>query len=234
MEAVRAVWDIVDEVVIVNAESTDGTRDVLDELASWAPCPFRILYAKWGQEAGKTLARLHAMHDKCSGDIILAFEGDEVFDEDLARDVVMEIRTGRMDIAVWRIQVEQNFQRVRWYPKPVHRVFPRGSVAKIGETTDRHHEAYVMPAEHGFLWDVTNCFRDNWLLRVKNQARLRKESLNLLAVPEHVNEPVRVEDVDKFLAEPHWTWTKSPFDLPKVLLPHVGATSYVPDFGRWR
>ena len=57
MEAVRAVQPFVDEVVAVDAESTDGTREALARL------PFvRVVDGPWGREAGETLARLHAMN----------------------------------------------------------------------------------------------------------------------------------------------------------------------------
>jgi hypothetical protein len=221
-EAVRAVLPFVDEVVAVDAASDDGTREALLKLGC------RVLDAEWGDRAGETLARLHAMNAECRGDVVLHFEADEVWDWGLASEAVHRVMQGQgQDFAVLRLQVEQNFQRVRWYPWPVHRVFPRGSVRKVGETTDRAGEATLIGAAHGFVWDCTNCFRDNWVARLRNQSALRGgEPLNLLAVPGHANEPVRADDVEAFLAQPHWEWKGTPLAVPPLLRPLVGMTRY--------
>lgn len=226
IEAIYSVWPFLDEIVVIDADSDDGTLDVLLQMGD----KVRVIDARWGNRAGETLARLHAMNELCRGDVIVHFEADEVWDPNLLGVVTYQIRYGQgRDFVVYRIQVEQNFQRVRWYPWPVHRVFPRGSVKKIGESTNRHGQAMVVSADHGLLWDCTNCFRDDWLGRIKNQSILRnQEALNLLAVPNHANGPNRVDDIDQFLAQPHWTYTTSPLALPDILRPLVGRTSYAP------
>ena len=159
-------------------------------------------------------------------------EGDEVFDGMLLAEVARWIKAGYHDLAVHRIQMEQNFQRVRWYPWPVHRVFPKGTVRKVGETTDRHADATVVAPEYGYLWDVTNCFRDNWVGRLDQQSKLRGgEPLNTLAVPIHTAEKPTMGDVkdwELFFNQPHWTWKRSPFDLPGPLERLVGMTKYEP------
>lgn len=232
VEATMAVLPFVDEVVWVDAASTDGTGEALRRLAARWPDKVAVYETAWGAGAGETLARLHALHaDLCRGDVVLHFEADEVWDPALASLACHEARGGAVDLQAWRVQVEQNFQRVRWHPHVVHRVFPRGSVKKVGETTDRgrHGGLPTLEIERGLIWDVTNCFRDCWENRVRNQSALRGgEAPNLLAAPEHANLPVLVQDVAAFLAQPHWTWTATPLALPDVLRPLVGRTSYEP------
>ncbi len=138
VEAILAVYPYVDEIVIVDMQSTDGTRELLESFANlyydresdfdpdFDHCPLRILNGFWGNEAGETLRQAHSKHVECSGDIILHFEADEVYDDRLVNKICRGIRYGDMeDIAVYRLQLEQNFQRCRWYPELVHRVFPR-------------------------------------------------------------------------------------------------------------
>lgn len=223
VQAIQAVIPYVDEMVVVDMQSTDGTRDVLQHLG------VRILDMEWTCQAGKTLALAHSMNVHCKGEVIIHFEGDEVFDEKVLHRITGLLRGGIQDIAVYRLQVEQNFQRCRWYPEPVHRVFPRGSVRKVGHTTDRHSQAYIVSPEYGFLWDVTNCFRDNWLRRIKNQSELWSETEKYRMVPLHFLHGTELnrEQACGLLESDHWTWTRTPLDLPDILLPLVGKTRYV-------
>ena len=212
-ESIRATRDYVDEIVIVDAGSNDGTRELLESM----PEVDRILDAEWGTDGGETLKRLHAMHIQCKNDIILHWEMDEVFDESLLINIQEGIVNYSHHWLVSRIQIEQNFQKVRWYPEYVHRVFTKGSVIKEGHTTDFHH-MNDMPflVNSGFLWDITNCFRDNFIDRIEQQAELRKDTEtpepNYLMVPLHCAHPVKLtrEEVEQRLKEDHWTWTDTP------------------------
>lgn len=221
LEAIHSVIDYVDEMVVVDCASTDGTRKLLDRLG------VRIIDGEWGSEAGETLKKAHALHTLCEGDVIVHFEADEIFDRDLIREVNLQIECGNYDLAVWRLQLEQNFQRCRWYPEPVHRVFPKGSVTKDGHTTTRHKDAHQIAPEWGYLWDCASCFRDNWKTRFEQQARLWGHSEPIYRrVPLHfLQEPVDF-DVEAFLSEPQWTWQTTPFDIPEILRPLVGKTKY--------
>jgi len=244
-EAMHAVKDYVDEIVIVDMESTDSTRAFLDLYAQGVKemknfmgggePSIRILDGKWGNQAGETLKKAHSLYKECSGDIILHFEADEVYDDRLLKDIVRMANAHKpiTDIAVHRLQIEQNFQRCRWYPELVHRVFPRDSdTVKNGHTTNRHSHTYNVGPHYGFLWDITNCFRDNWPNRVKKQAELwHNQPENYFRVPLHaLQEPQLVGacQIDKFLNEPHWTWKSTPFDIPSILKPLVGMVKYEP------
>ena len=228
VEVIMALQPFVQEIVVVDAASTDGTRQVLERMCQRLGSQLRILDDEWGDQAGQTLARLHARHIECRGDIVIHAEGDEVYDGMLLGEVKRRILAGQHDLAVHRLQVSQNFQRCRWYPWPVHRVFPRGTVRKVGETTDRKDDAVVIGPEHGYLWDCTNCFRDNWVGRVQNQAALWHGVASFKAVPLHFNEGIEITDVGTFLNQAHWFWKRSPFDLPGPLARLVGKARYEP------
>ena len=113
-------------------------KTILERLARQSPVDFRVIDGSWGQEAGETLAQLHAMHTQCTHDTILHVEADEVMADYMASDIRTLVKQGIRDILIYRLQIEQGFQRARWYPELVHRVFPKGSVKKVGHTTDRH------------------------------------------------------------------------------------------------
>lgn len=227
VEAIRSVQPHVNEVVVVDMQSTDGTRELLEKLGIW------VIRGLWGNQAGETLRQAHYLYRQCGGDIIIHFEGDEVYDSHLLDNVIYLIDQGVTDIAVHRIQLEQNFQRCRWYPEPVHRIFPRLSpTRKEGHTTNRHSQATVLSPENGYLWDITNCFRDNWLNRVRKQAELRGEiEPQYLMTPIHSMLPAEISEAEArqwLYAGRHWEWMTTPFAIPDILKPLLGQVRYEP------
>lgn len=191
----------------------------------------RIIDGKWDYKAGETLANAHWLHTQCEGNVIIHAEADEIYDKSLLNKIKIEIQKGNHNISVQRIQIEQNFQRVRWYPHWVHRVFPKGSVKKVGETTDKKDcsDMIYLNGEYGYLWDLTNCFKEQWLNRIKKQSELRNgEQLNTLYAPEHINLPNRLQldDSQDYFDNPLWTAKTTPLKIPEILLPLVGKTKY--------
>jgi len=226
-EAIQAVRPYVDEMVVVDAGSDDGTTDMLCSMGEID----RILLAPWGTDAGETLTRLHAMHTECKGDIIIHFEADEVFDDGLLEYIkhfIVFNHHRRIQLSCYRIQVEQNFQRVRWYSELVHRVFMKGTVNKVGHTTDKHSEAHIIDPKHGLLWDITNCFRDQFLVRIDQQAKLWGGEHNYKMVPRHFNHPIDIGrgGIEAALLEAHWTFKTTSLAIPEILKPLVGKVKY--------
>lgn len=222
IEAIQAVREYVDEIVFVDMQSTDATRQVVEAMGCY------VIDGEWGNEAGKTLAKAHALHTHCRNDTILHFEADEVYDEDLAYELYYQVELGEKNLVVYRLQIEQNFQRCRWYSEPVHRVFQKGTVKKVGHTTDLYRQRVMRFTERGYLWDCTNCFRDNWLNRIEKQAELWNEEPKYRSVPLHLmgTRELHRERAQFLLAEPHWTFKTSPFALPDSLKDLVGLTKY--------
>lgn len=226
VESITAIKPFVDEMVVVDMQSDDGTRDVLKRLG------VRILDGVWTPgTAGECLKTAHSMHIECKHDVIMHCEADEVFDPWLANEMASLYTLEGIDsISCYRLQLEQNFQRCRWYPELVHRMFRRDAgVVKNGHTTNSHWSSVQLPPSDGYLWDITNCFRDDWLGRVENQAELWGEEPKYRFVQHHMvyGTVETTRDVaEKFLTQPHWTWDASPFDLPPSLCLLVGVTSY--------
>jgi len=231
VEAVCAVNPFVDEMVVVDMQSTDGTLEMLHKMAGVGYID-RIVPGVWQPGgAGACLLQNYVLNRQCAGDIVWHFEADEVYSETLVEEILSGITRGWDNIAVWRLQVEQNFQRIRWYPTKVHRIFPKASMTKDGETTSYHTAGkplHVIGPEFGFLWDVTNCFRDNWFSRVRKNAELWGTGLHYMAVPEHCIQPVQLDtfQAEQLMGGVHWVWGTSPLDLPKILKPLVGTTKY--------
>lgn len=225
VESIGAVRPYVDEIVAVDIESTDDTPRILSRICD------KVLSSTW--EGRDTTPRAFLKHVECGGDIIIFFEADEVYDDNLLSEVIWAVERGHFSLEVWRLQVSQNFQRCRQYPIPVHRIFPRG-----GGTYHIHPthlpdyirmEVGIVPQSAGYLWDCANVFRDNWLQRKRNQSEIWGDPRPLM-VAEHFAEPNEISEEEELarLKQPHWEWTSTPFNIPKILEPLVGQVKYDP------
>lgn len=222
VESILSVYPYVDEIVAVDIESTDNTRHVFEQLGCL------ILDGKLN--GTDTVNDAFKLHTACQGDLIIFFEADEVFDDRLLDAVSWAIETGHRDIAVHRIQVTQNFQRCKEYPIPVHRIFPNGGGSYVQHPTRLpDYPIHIIPANAGYLWDVSSVFRDNWKQRKLNQVKLFGQPRNIY-VPAHFTEHFEFwgNQEDEELAKDYWTATASPFALPEALRGLVGVTKYDP------
>jgi hypothetical protein len=220
VQAVEAIRPYVDEVVAVDCQSTDDTRRVLTAI-----CHKVIDGPTW--EGRDIQHQVFELHRQCAGDIIILFEADEVYDETLLSEIHWAIEKGHTDIGVYRIQVEQNFQRVREYPTPCYRVFPKGGGNYQNHPTQCLDNTYVLPPTAGYLWDCSNCFPHSWYNRQLGQARVWGNS-HSYAVATHFTE-LNQMPVDGFFDQPHWEFTSTPLSIPAVLKPLLGMTKYRSD-----
>ncbi len=58
----------------------------------------------------------------CQYENVLYYQSDEVWHEDLLELMRQSFEQDIFDLSFWRIQYRENFQKVKWYPHPVHRV----------------------------------------------------------------------------------------------------------------
>lgn len=221
-EAVAQVQPFVDEMVVIDMGSTDRTGELLSKQGH------KVIRKPWlpSRDLLNQYFSDHSLY--CTGDIIIFFEGDEVFDTSLLNEVRRVIDTGVNNVAVYRLQVGQNFQRCRWYPISIHRVFPRGGGSYAAHPV-LHPPMYEIQPEYGFVWDCSNCFRDNLENRRKTADQLWGQPRRLF-VRNHFLDPVELsEDEERdMLNELHWTWKATPFAIPDILKQHLGKTKYEP------
>lgn len=226
IESIEAVRDYVDEIVVVDMESTDGTLGILKKLGVKIIRSHQWPYIDNPRDTLNVAFNLYTEY--CQGDTILFFEADEVYDDKLLQTIRWEIIVGRNNLAVYRLQLEQNFQRCRWYPIPVHRVFPKGQGTYVQHPTNCcQPDTHTLSPSEGFLWDCSNCFRDN----IEGRRQAHSEIFGTprrLFVPEHFTQPVELLETEEreILRQPHWEWTGTPFNIPSVLRPLVGVTDY--------
>jgi len=215
VQAIEAIRPFVDEVVAVDCQSTDDTKRVLQ-----ATCHKVIDGPAW--EGRDIQHHVFGLHRQCEGDIIILFEADEVYDESLLSEIHWAIEKGYTDIGVYRIQIEQNMQRIREYPTPVYRVFPKGGGNYQNHPTQCLDNTYVLPPSAGYLWDCSNNFKWNWQQRKANQSQVWGLPRDL-SVSKHFAESNFVEPN---FNDAHWEFTSTPLAIPAVLKPLLGMTKY--------
>lgn len=225
VEAVKAVRPYVDDMVVVDMESTDNTRAVLDQLGC------KVYSSPWADATWRgdtVLVQAFNLSLQYCGDVVIFFEADEVYEDRLVAHIRNRLdHDGPRNFAVQRVQVEQNWQRVRWYPIPVHRVFGRGEGSYPLHPTIPPDYAEVLPPELGYLWDCAACFRDNYAARKNAQAELWGAPRKL-RVAKHFAEPNEYQDEAAYLAEPEWLMRETPLAIPAILRPLLGQTRYTP------
>lgn len=216
VEAVATVRTYADEVIAVDCQSTDDTRRVLSLI-----CDKVIDGPKWeGRDIQHQVFELHKEY--CRGETIILFEADEVYSDNLLGEIWIALEMGQRNIGVHRIQIEQNFQRVRSYQEPCYRVFPKGGGYYHKHPTHCPDNVYVLPPSAGLLWDCSNNFPDNWQQRKANQSQVWGKPITLSVAKHFAESNIANPDFN----EPHWAFTDTPLNIPEILRPHLGKSRY--------
>jgi glycosyltransferase involved in cell wall biosynthesis len=239
IESIHNLLPLVDEVVIVDCGSTDGTRELLGSLSlnpnirvhsdSWT-------MGKGGRNFSGTAARCR---DLCKGDIIIFAEADEVWDENLVLSASAVMHLGYQNVGCMRWQATQNFQRCFWYPEReqvANRIFTRdSSIMRDIEAGDslvqsKSSDFKIISPRHGYIVDCRNIFRDSYLLREQTSKKIwgetSRETIRFTPAHTGYKYEISMADFEKELQDERWTWDYTPFYLPRILRYHLGKTKY--------
>lgn len=242
-ESLATLLPLADEFLILDLGSTDGTAEALADIAAHNP-KVKLLHGTWPViDAGAFATLANDLVALCQYDRILYYQADEIWHEDLLRLTETMLADGLSDLAFWRIQYRDNFQKVKWYPHLVHRIGDKGRFNFVGDgmTTDRTWDAQIAstyggewfpqwgglgdekikPYVHEMIMDVSlvGGFRDNIIERRALHAPFWHEE-------PHIEGKPASEWAAAAMANPDWTRAESPFNLPAVMRWHVGRTRY--------
>lgn len=253
-ESLAGLMNLASEIVIMDLGSTDGTIDTLVDIANHNPKVKVILEAGFPEtDAGVFATLANELIDWCKYDNVIYWQADEIWHEDLLRLMAQRFERGEFDLSFWRIQYANNFQYPKWYPHLVHHVGQKGRFNFVGDgmTTDRTWDAKICsnyggemfpkwgelgregikPYVNEMITDVSliGGFRDNIPDRRRLHAPFWHEE-PLIPYYDYVTrqQPQMSESewLKTAMADPDWTKTESPYNLPKILRYHVGQVKY--------
>lgn len=242
-ESIASLLPFSDEFIVMDLGSTDGTLDYLQEIEAANP-KVKLITGKFPTiDAGAFATLANDLIAECKNNNVLYYQADEIWHPDLLRLMAQEFEQGNFDLSFWRIQYRDNFQRVKWFPHPVHRVGQKGSFNFVGDgmTTDRTWNAKlcsnynggyftqwgemgqegIKPYVHEMIMDVSlvGGFRDNIIERRALHAPFWHEEPTIEGKPAKQWEAEAVANGD-------WVRTDTPYNLPQIMRFHVGKTRY--------
>lgn len=249
-ESLAQMLPFVDELVVMDLGSDDGTLEFLSDIVRYNK---KIKVISEGsfpyQDAGVFATLANDLIDFCKNQNVIYWQSDEIWHENLLKLMLQKFDEGQFDLSFWRIQYKQNFQYVKWFPHLVHRVGqkgPRFNFVGDGMNTDRvwdakicsHYggeyfpkwgdmkEEGIKPYVDEMITDVSliGGFRDNIPARRRMHAPFWHEEPT---IPDFNDLHKKESDwIQEAMNNPDWTKTESPYNLPKLLRYHIGKTKY--------
>ena len=232
----------IQEFVVLDMGSTDGTRELLNNIEDQNP-RVRVVDAEWSEIDAKAFADVaNQCVAECWTDNVLFYQADEIWHPNLLDMMVHEWQDGNFDLSFWRIQLKTNFHEIKWWPHPVHRCIVKGQSEYVGDgmNTNRTWDAKLCSTWNGgwfskwmeledhpedlpwdeFIFDISHSFRDNAAGKAKLHAPFWHESGNEI---DHMPAMKWLEQAEQ---DPRWAATAAPFPLPPILQGCVGMTKY--------
>lgn len=245
-ESMATLLPFVTDMTILDYGSTDGTLDILADIAGHNSRVEVIQVAMtWPEiDAGAFATVANDCVSEAKHDTVLFWQADEIWHPKLLLRMQKALEEGANDLIFWRYQLRDNFQHMKWFPHPVHRIGPKSDFVFVGDgmNTNRVYgvpicsehsmarftewggmDASLIPVED-MIMDVSQVggFRDNIPGRRALHAPMWHEDNKI--------EGTQVmEWIERESKNPDWTKTKSPFKIPHIMNRHVGRVKYTLD-----
>lgn len=243
-ESMASLLPYVTEMIVLDLGSTDGTLGVLQDIAAHnrRVSVFQSKFTHQDASAFANAANEAISHANFEN--VLFWQADEIWHQDLLLRMHETLTAGDYNLSFWRYQLRENFQHMKWFPHPVHRVGKKeyfnfvddGMNTKTvwGATVCSQYDGgwftkwgtmpeLEIPVEDMIL-DVSlvGGFRDNIPDRRRLHAPMWHESDAIEGTP-------IPQWIEREMQNPNWTKRESPFNIPHIMKRHVGRTRYILD-----
>lgn len=126
-ESMATVLSFVDEFIIVDFGSTDGTLQICQEIASKNK-RIKIHQRQWTRtnDSSTFADAANECVNLCPTDKVFFYQADEVLTPKLVKEIMEQYRNNQYDLTFERIQLSHGFQQVKWLPHVVCRSLTKG------------------------------------------------------------------------------------------------------------
>jgi glycosyltransferase involved in cell wall biosynthesis len=156
-ESMYQLLPLCDEFIVMDLGSTDGTLEILKEIEKHNP-KVKVVHSNFYEQDAVIFAKLaNDLIGMCNQPNVLYYQADEIWHEDLVNLTKKALNNGERNLSFWRIQLKYNFQRIKWFPHPVHRIGHRDGFNFVndGMNTERTFDTKVVGnwgMEHFTQW----------------------------------------------------------------------------------
>lgn len=243
-ESMASWLPLVDDMTIIDVGSTDGTLELLQDIAA-ANQHIRVVQSRFSRiDAGAFADIANDCVAQWKHNTGIFWQADEIPHQNLLEMLDDALGEGANDMVLWRYQLKENWQIMKWPPHPVHRLGTKGNFKFVddGMNTDRYFEPpvcsnydmgwfirwgeefkedYTKLPTHEMLMDVSASggFLENIIRKRQLHAPMWREKPNVDGTP-----------VDSWVSRernnPNWGKTESPFDIPHIMKWHVSRPTY--------
>lgn len=142
----RSLQAVADEIIVVDAKSTDSTRQICRSFGAI------VIEREW---AGYAAAKNHG-NDQSTCDYILSIDADEEISQDLARSIlkIKSHLTGVYLVNRLTCYCGHWVKYCGWYPDRKIRLFPKGQCRWVGDYVHEHLECPEHVARNGLDGDL--------------------------------------------------------------------------------
>lgn len=252
-ESMAGLMPLVDEYVILDLGSTDGTFEALTDIQR-ANKKVKVYTGDWPtQDAGAFATLANDVIHLCKNEVVIYHQADEIWHEDLLRLTRRYLEAGYNDLAFWRIQYRDNFQRVKWFPHLVHRVGYKSDMPELnwgkknfefvgdGMNTTRSWDAKICSDYGGEYFPQWGTFGNDGIKKYVNQMIMdvslvggfrdniverRAKHAPFWHEPPTIEGKPAAQWQQEAEANLDWIRSESPFNIPAVMRYHVGKTRY--------
>lgn len=250
-ESMAQLMPLADEFIVMDLGSIDGTLETLLKIET-ANNKVRIVHDTFYKNDASVFAELaNKVVAECSHSRILYYQSDEIWHEDLIELTKDALEKDLQDYSFWRYQLRHNFQKIKWFPHPVHRIGTKESLHYTGDgmnTAKTFSTKMVSKFDFGCFMQWSDKFKhdpvklptDEMILDVSLTGGFLENisDRRMMHLPfwnEDMINPKMPADEEQ-MEVPRWIefqrsnedWQKktTPFNIPQMMKWHVGKQRY--------